>query len=159
MFDNLILTPALLCTQNHLLISADPGSCAVSQTTYAHMHGHLRAHKGFITEENCSQIYGTGCNYGGDGESGEQDRAGKLCSLFALQRHEALLRWRGEHGPGILIPSAMHRQAPSVTHLHPLTCSLVLLSLKVSQLPSLMHPSLSFLPVCQVLITSLSQRL
>lgn len=101
MFDSLTLAPALLCTQNHLLISADPGSCALSQTPYdAHMHSHLRAHKGFITERKIALKYtGTGYNYGSNGERGERDGAGNLYSLFGLRRHKALLRWGEECGP------------------------------------------------------------
>ena len=49
-------------------------------------------------------MYGTGYNYGGDGEGGERDRAGKLYGLFVLWRHEELLRWRGEHAPESSFP-------------------------------------------------------
>lgn len=159
MVDSLILTPALPCTQNHLLISADLSSCTASQTQHAQPP--TRSQRLCYREEDCSQTYRYiyGYNYSSDGKRGEQGRAGELLNLFALQRQEALLRWRGEHSPRVLIPSAMHRQAPSITHSHPLSCRLLLLSLKVFQLSFLMHSSPSFLPVCQVLITSLSQLL
>lgn len=137
-----------------------------SQHTLAHAHSH-RQHKhtrtathtlckGFIIAGKIALKYMrldvTMAEMGREGS-----KAVELCSPFTLQRHKALLRWRGEHVPRVHIPSAMHRRAPSVTYSPCLMRRLWLLSLKVSQSPFLMHPSLSFLTVCQVLNTSLSQ--
>lgn len=87
MFDSLTLAPALLCTQNHLLISADPGSCALSQTPYdAHMHSHLRAHKGFITERKIALKYtGTGYNYAVMGREGSETGLGVCIVSLAFR--------------------------------------------------------------------------
>lgn len=120
------------------LISADPGSCALLQTLYAHTRSHLRARKGFITKRKIAFKYtGAGYNCGGDGERGVRERAGTLYGLFALWRHEALLRRRGEHGPRVLIPSAMHRQAPSIAHSHPSCADSYRSPLKFLRCPSL----------------------
>lgn len=113
-----------------------------------HARPPTRLQRLYYSRENCSQVYETGCNYDSLPLSlpimAEMGREEKLCSPFTFQRHKALLRWRGEHVPRVLLPSVVHRQAPSVTYSLPLTHRLWLLSLKVSQSPFLMHPSLSF---------------
>lgn len=97
-----------------------------SQHTLAHAHSH-RQHKhtrtathtlckGFIIAGKIALKYMrldvTMAEMGREGS-----KAVELCSPFTLQRHKALLRWRGEHVPRVHIPSAMHRRAPSVTYL------------------------------------------
>lgn len=73
MFDSLILTPALSATQSHLLISADPGTCALpTGGTSTHARPPTRLQRLYYCRENCSQIDETGWNYGRDGERGEQ---------------------------------------------------------------------------------------
>lgn len=118
------------------------------------MHGHLRAHKGFTTKRKNALKY-IGQVVTTMALMGREWRETGLvsCGLFALQRHEALLRWRGEHGSSVLNPPATHRKVPSVTHSHPLTCRLFY----SSPPSSCILPS--FLLFCQVLITSLSQLL
>lgn len=145
MFDSLILTPALSSAQSHLLTSADPGSYVLLQMMYAHMHSHLCARKGFIAERKIS-VKHMGLGITTVVMGGREASKTGLGIYIVSSPFGDMKRYSGG-GPRVLIPSAVHRQALSVTHSQPLTCRLLLLSLKASPLPFFVHPSLSFLSV------------
>lgn len=136
LFSSLILSPALPCPQSCHLILADSSSCTLLQTPHAHMCSHLCACKSFITERKSALKYMgldiTAAAVGSDGREAELGNS-------AFCRHGALLRWRGEHDPRALIPSAM-QQTSTKHHSFATPHVQTPTALKVSQLPFLVHP-------------------
>lgn len=135
MSDSVRRVLSLMSSHTPLMVSSSLLLCLVHKTTFssqqslAHAHSHrqhqhtrMATHtlcKGFIIAGKIALKYmRLGVTMAEMGREGS--KAGKLCSPFTLQSHKALLRWRGEHVPRVHIPSAVHRQAPSVTYSPPL---------------------------------------